>query len=103
MKQPLSVTHPNEQQTRDQLNLQDYEYLGYQNGWKHVYFDENGDETTDRTKVRTFGYKTEDYPKYGACRDAGHKPRDRQHNSKGSNCTYWCPECKVFWKVDMSD
>ncbi len=99
----LKITHPNEEDTREMLNLHDYKYLGYQNGWKHVHFDELGNITEDNHKARSFGYLTKDYPEYGACRDAKHKIKDMQHNSRGSNCTYWCIECKIFWKVDMSD
>ena len=103
----LHITHPNEQQTRDMLGLAEYQYLGYENGWQHVYFDENGQVTDDKTKRKTFGYLTKDFPEYGACRDAGHVKdgtvKQKQHNNRGSNCTYWCPEHKIFWKVDMSD
>ena len=99
----LHITHPNEQETRDMLNLADYKYLGYQNGWKHVFFDKNHEVTEVKANGISFGYLTKDYPEYGKCRDAGHKPKDKQHNSRGSNCTYWCDECKIFWKVDMSD
>lgn len=98
-----SVTHPNEEQTRDMLGLQGYKYLGYQNGWKHVWFDENHVVTEDRDRAKSFGYLTSDYPEYGACIDAGHKPKDKSHNRHGSNVTYWCDDCKLFWKVDMSD
>ena len=106
----LYTTHPNEEQTRTMLGLEGYTYLGYQNGWKNVYFDENGEVTEDPSKRKTFGYLTEDYPDYGKCVDRGHydmtkEPHwhSKQHNSRGSNVTYWCPECKIFWKVDMSD
>ena len=97
------IAHPNEEQTIELLNLQGYKYLDYKNGWKSVEFDKDGRVTTDREKAVSFGYLTEDNPEYGKCRDAGHKVKNRQHNSRGSNCTYWCTECKIFWKVDMSD
>jgi len=99
----VEITHPNEEQTREMLNLQDYKYLGYKNGWKHVSFDKDGKVTDDKALIKSFGYLTEDYPEYGKCRDLKHKVKDKQHNSRGSNCTYYCPECKIFWKVDMSD
>lgn len=99
----LHITHPNEQQTRDLLALDEYKYLGYQNGWKHVYFDADGNETEDKSIRRTFGYRTSDYPDYGACREAKHQPKSVQHNPRGSNVTYYCPDCRIFWKVDMSD
>lgn len=33
----------------------------------------------------------------GKC--TGHK----QHNPRGSDCTDWCDECKIYYKTDMSD
>jgi len=102
-----SITHPSEQDTREQLNLQDYKYLGYQNSWKHVYFDENNVETTDNKLKRSFGYRKDDYPEYMECINCGHNKdntiKSIQHNPRGSNVTYWCPIHKIFWKVDMSD
>ena len=46
-----------------------YKFLGWQNGWKHVYFDADGNVTDDKTKQKTFGYLTADYPEYGKCRE----------------------------------
>ncbi len=99
----MTATHPSPQETEEMLGIKGYKYLGYQNGWKHVYYDEGGKITEDDSKRKTFGYRTEDYPEYGNCRDSGHKRKDKQHNDRGSNCTYWCDECKIYWKVDMSD
>ena len=31
------------------------------------------------------------------------KVHDKQHTRTGSDCTYWCDECKHYWKIDMSD
>ena len=28
---------------------------------------------------------------------------DIQHNPRGSDVTYWCDVCKLYWKIDMSD
>lgn len=39
----------------------------------------------------------------------GHQGQDKktvydiQHTRTGSNVTYWCSECKHYWKIDMSD
>jgi hypothetical protein len=106
----MSITHPNEQETREMLCLQDYKYLGYQNGWKDVYFDADGYVTEDRTKAKRVGYLESSYPEYVRCIRLGHNDSTsdphwecKQHNPRGSNCTYWCEECKIFWKVDMSD
>ncbi|MTV78222.1 hypothetical protein GM535_13470, partial [Streptococcus pneumoniae] len=76
-------THPNEEQTREILGLEGYKYLGYQNGWKNVYFDEDGVETTDPKKRRSFGYRKEDYPEYMECINCGHNKggiiKSKQH------------------------
>src|SRR5687768_14691994 len=45
-------------------NAAGYKFLGWQNDWKHVYFDGNGNQTTDPDKKRTFGYTKDDYPEY---------------------------------------
>ena len=46
------------------------------------------------------------------CFEAGHmshqgeekrKVRDIQHNPRGTDVTYWCEECKIYWKIDMGD
>ncbi len=37
------------------------------------------------------------------CKEAEHKVKDIQHNSRGSDCTYWCDECRYYYKIDMSD
>ena len=73
-----AITHPNEQQTRDMFGLQDYKYLGYQNGWKEP-------------------------SEYTECRSKKHKLHDKQHNHRGSNNTVRCEECKIFYKYDCSD
>jgi hypothetical protein len=80
-----------------------YKFLGWQNGWKHVYFDKNGNETNDETLKETFGYSTKDYPEYGNCRDLKHKCTAVQHDSRGAENTVSCPICKIYWKYDCSD
>lgn len=85
-----------------------YKFLGWQNGWKHVYFDEDGKVTTgDLLKgekpQRTFGYLTADYPEYGKCRDQKHPLDEVSHNNRGSENTVSCDVCRIYWKYDCSD
>jgi hypothetical protein len=80
-----------------------YKFLGWQNGWKHVYFDEEGNETNDKLRQKTFVYKTSDYPEYGKCCDEKHKKDEIQHNMRGSENTVSCDICKIYWKYDCSD
>lgn len=85
------------------LKEEGYQFLGWENGWKHVYFDEEGNETTEPTKKRTFGYRTADYPEYGKCRDEKHVKDSVQHNPRGSENTVSCDTCKIYYKYDCSD
>ena len=80
-----------------------YKFLGWQNGWKHVHFDKDGNVTEDKDKRVSFGYRTEDYPEYGKCRDLKHKHTDIQYDRRGSENTVSCPICKIYWKYDCSD
>lgn len=85
-----------------------YTFLGWQNGWRSIYFDEDGKVTTgDISKgekpKKSFGYDKEEYPLYGKCMDAGHHRIEVQHNNRGSENTVSCPICKVYWKYDCSD
>ncbi len=81
-----------------------YKFLGWQNGWKHVYFDEDGNECSKTGKPsKTFGYLANDYPEYGKCIDLKHKRIEVSHNQRGSEHTVSCPICKVYWKYDSSD
>ncbi|MFA6572476.1 MAG: hypothetical protein WCT77_14705 [Bacteroidota bacterium] len=81
-----------------------YKFLGWQNGWKHVYFDEDGNLCSDTGKPhRSFGYLTSDYPEYGKCRDLKHRHIHVSHDQRGSENTVSCPICKIYWKYDCSD
>lgn len=85
-----------------------YKFLGWQNGWKHVYFDEDGNQTTGDTSngekpKRTFGYTKEDYPEYRNCVDSGHQRDNISHDNRGSEHTVSCDICKIYWKYDSSD
>lgn len=95
-------------QIDDKLKSEGYKFLGWQNGWQHVYFDENGNQTTgDISKgekpKRTAGYLKEDYPEYGICREQKHKCDEVHHNRRGSENTVSCDICKIYWKYDCSD
>lgn len=85
------------------LKEQGYTFLGWQNVWKHVYFDKDGKQTENRNEAVSFGYLTKDYPEYGKCRDLGHKYDEVQHNQRGSENTCSCDICKIYWKYDCSD
>lgn len=81
-----------------------YKFLGWQNGWKHIYYDEDGTPCSESGKPhKSFGYSTADYPEYGKCRDLKHRHVEVQHNQRGSENTVSCPICKIFWKYDCSD
>lgn len=80
-----------------------YKFLGWQNSWKHVHFDEKGIVTADTNKARTFGYLKEDYPEYGTCQEQGHRTINVSHNQRGSEHSVSCPVCKIMWKYDSSD
>ena len=70
----------------EQFKKSDYAYLGWQVGNENV--------------------------AYKQCHQAGHMQginsnfrvvRDIQFSNRGSHCTYWCPVCKIWWNIDMSD
>lgn len=37
------------------------------------------------------------------CHSLEHKPYYVSHSNRGSDCTYWCDDCRIWWKIDMSD
>lgn len=81
-----------------------YKFLGWQNGWKHVYFDEDNNLCSESGKPhRTFGYLTKDHPEYGKCKDLKHQKIEISHNQRGSENDVSCPVCKIYWKYDCSD
>lgn len=91
-----------------ELNEKGYKFLGWQNGWKHVYFDEDGNITTGDTlkgekSIKTFGYRKEDYPEYANCREYHHQTRHISESSRGYENTVICDICKIYWKYDSSD
>lgn len=87
-----------------ELKKQGYEFLGWQNGWRHVYFDEDGNLSSETGKpARSFGYTTKDYPIYGKCRDSHHKWDEASLSPRGSENIVSCDICKIYWKYDSSD
>lgn len=81
-----------------------YKFLGWQNGWRHVHYDEDGGLCSATGKpARSFGYTTADHPEYGKCRDLKHRHIRVSHNIRGSENTVSCPVCKIYWKYDCSD
>lgn len=81
-----------------------YKFLGWQNGWKHVYYDEDRNLCSETGKPRkTFGYLKADYPEYKNCIASKHRRIEVSHNQRGSENTVSCPECKIYWKYDSSD
>jgi hypothetical protein len=81
-----------------------YKFLGWQNGWKQVYFDEDHNLCSETGKPhKTFGYLESDYPEFGKCQNAKHRTIEVSHNNRGSENTVSCPVCKIYWKYDCSD
>jgi len=81
-----------------------YKFLGWQNGWKHEYYDEDGNLCSETDKPRkSFDYSKENYPEYRNCIDSKHKRIEVHHDSRGSENTVSCPICKIYWKYDCSD
>jgi hypothetical protein len=81
-----------------------YKFLGWENGWKHEYYDEDGNLCSETGKPhKSFGYSKENYPEYRNCIDVKHKRIEVSHNSRGSENTVSCPICKIYWKYDCSD
>ncbi len=83
-----------------------YKFLGWQNGWKHVYYDEDGNITDGNIEIgskprRSFGYTKADYPEYGNCKEQKHLTLDVTIG----RCEHVvsCPVCKIYWKYDSSD
>lgn len=85
-----------------QLNDEGYIFLGWQNGWRHVYFDKEGNVTDDPEKRYSFGYLPEDQPEYCKCRELGHRTKNVQNTPSGSENTVSCDICKIYWKYDCS-
>lgn len=80
-----------------------YKFLGWQNGWNHVFFEENHNITEDESKIKSFGYLKEEHPEYVSCHEQNHKIDEVQVNQRGSENVVSCDICKIYWKYDSSD
>lgn len=85
-----------------------YKFLGWQNGWNHVYFDEDGNQTTgDISKgekpKKSFGYTKEQYPEYMNCIESKHIRIEVSHSRSGCENVVSCPICMIYYKYDSSD
>jgi hypothetical protein len=81
-----------------------YKFLGWQNAWKHEYYDEDNNLCSETGKPqKSFGYSKKEYPEYRNCIDSGHRRIEVRHNQRGSENTVSCPICKIYWKYDCSD
>ena len=98
----LSGTYLARQKTRlENADISEYKDLGWQNGWKHVYFDKDGN-VADRKDGVSVGYLTEDYPEYCKCRDSKHSCKHIQMTPSGSKNIVWCDICRITWMYDCS-
>jgi hypothetical protein len=70
------------------LAINQYKYLGWMNGW---------------IKNNPKEYLSGNNLVYEACRNQKHKIDEVQHNNRGTEVTYSCDICKIYWKVDMGD
>jgi len=80
-----------------------YKYLGWQNGWRHVHFDKDGNQTTDPNRKVSWGYIKEDHPEFCKCKELGHYLIEVSHSPRGSENVVSCPICKIYYKYDSSD
>lgn len=81
-----------------------YKFLGWQNGWKADYYDEDGNLCSETGKpYKSFGYSKETYPEYNNCIDLKHRRIEVSVNNRGSENIVSCPICKIYWKYDCSD
>lgn len=80
-----------------------YKFLGWQNGWKHVYYDEDGNLCSETGKPKvSFGHTKTDYPEYKNCMDSNHNRIEVRLQRSGSENVVSCPSCKIYWKYDCS-
>lgn len=92
------------QKEKDFIGADDYKYLGWQNGWRSVYFDKDGNQVPYNSKeARTFGYLETDYPEYGQCRRLQHKLSRISLSRRGTHEVIKCDICKIWWNLDCGD
>jgi hypothetical protein len=94
----------NPRELNNELNNDGYKFLGWQNGWESIWLDKNGKVTDSQLEYVMFGgYDEKNHPEWHHCHKLGHNVRSVQHTASGSEVTYICDICKIYWKVDMSD
>lgn len=75
-----------------------YKFLGWQ------VYSGNCEELKKCEELEHYGTREEqEKDAWGSWKVSGVKIHSKQHTRTGSNCTYWCDECKHYWKIDMSD
>jgi hypothetical protein len=80
-----------------------YKFLGWQNGWKSTYYDEDGNKCSETGKPhKTCKYDGDEHLDYRKCVDSNHMRIKVQHTPSGSENVVSCPVCKIFWKYDCS-
>ena len=87
-------------------NVNGYKDLGWQNSWKHVYFDKDNNITDIKENQVSFGYSESDYPEYGKCKRLKHQIRtfdNSLYENRGTDNVVICDECKILWHYDCSD
>lgn len=90
----------------NQLKLDGYKDLGWQNGWTVVYLDKDGKPTTDSNEIKSFTYLKDEHPEYAACRDEKHKLENYDNSyycNRGTDNVVICHICKIYWHYDCSD
>lgn len=85
-----------------ELKKRGYNDLGWMNGWRHVYYDDEGhwSYTPDEHHTR-FGYAPKDHPEYRSC-DGLYKEEIR-YSTRGSKNLVICDDKKLYWWYDCSD
>lgn len=86
------------------LKEANYKFLGWQNGWSHIYLDAEKNETSDPKKRVYFSYSKEKHPEWHICQmEHKHKTDEVYHSPRGTENTVSCDVCKIYWKYDCSD
>jgi hypothetical protein len=81
------------------FQIEGYEDLGWQNGWKPMFLIDEDNKTT-------FSGQYEGQDKYNICRIKGHKTREVDNSislNRGTNNIVICDICKHFSHYDCSD
>ena len=73
-----------------------YKFLGWQ------VYSENCEEIKKCHELGHYGKQVEDKSSPFGNKIMDCSVHEKQHNPRGSDCTYWCNKCKIYWKIDMS-